>query len=247
MYEVACHIITAIKNNVSSYDEADCILREKLFKYYLDCEQFSDAAQILSGINLDSTSRPFTEKEKTDVYVRCAETFLEDDEAIDAEIFVNKASALINTVDDVALLLRYRVTYARVLDANRKFIEASVRYYELSTTTTANVLNDHVISGATASYRPFSPILSDSTGRAVGAARQGCDLRDPGKGWPAAHAGAGSAVPGRASGQSGPAVSVQLPLHGAEQDVPGADPEEGRARRLRGVPVAPPESGTCAC
>ncbi len=28
--------------------------------------------------------------------------------------------------------LRYRVTYAKVLDANRKFLEAALRYYELS-------------------------------------------------------------------------------------------------------------------
>ena len=34
---------------------------------------------------------------------------------------------------------RYRTTFARILDANRKFIEASARYYELSTTTIAKV------------------------------------------------------------------------------------------------------------
>ena len=64
---------------------------------------------------------------------------MEDDASIDAETFVNKASAIINGVDDLAIQLRYRVTYARVLDANRKFIEAAIRYYELSTTTAANV------------------------------------------------------------------------------------------------------------
>jgi COP9 signalosome complex subunit 4 len=64
---------------------------------------------------------------------------------VDAETFVNKASSLINGVDDWALLLRYRVTYARVLDANRKFIEASVRYYELSTTTSTEVVQDDLL------------------------------------------------------------------------------------------------------
>ena len=93
------------------------------------------------------------------------------DEAIDAEIYVNKASALINAVtqshsqskskakqsssssagggagvgnaeeEDAygPVQLRFRVTYARVLDANRKFAEAAVRYYALSTTNTYNV------------------------------------------------------------------------------------------------------------
>jgi len=68
-----------------------------------------------------------------------SEAVLEADEAIDAEIYVNKASPLINLVDDWILQLRYRLTYARVLDANRKFIDASIRYYELSTTTHSNV------------------------------------------------------------------------------------------------------------
>jgi COP9 signalosome complex subunit 4 len=37
-------------------------------------------------------------------------------------------------VKDVVLQLRYRTTYARVLDANRKFLEAALRYYDLSQT-----------------------------------------------------------------------------------------------------------------
>jgi len=63
------------------------------------------------------------------------EAFLEDDATVDAEIFVNKASALINDVDEWTLQLRYRTTFARILDANRKFAEAASRYYELSTTS----------------------------------------------------------------------------------------------------------------
>lgn len=60
---------------------------------------------------------------------------MEDQEAVSAETCVTRASALINSVDDVSLILRYRVTYARVMDANRKFLEAAIRYYEISTTT----------------------------------------------------------------------------------------------------------------
>jgi hypothetical protein len=62
---------------------------------------------------------------------------------------VNKASSLINAAaaqskaasEDVfgPVQLRFRVTYARVMDANRKFVEAAVRYYGLSTTTGYNV------------------------------------------------------------------------------------------------------------
>jgi len=37
-------------------------------------------------------------------------------------------------VTDTALQLRYRTTAARILDAHRKFLDASVRFYELSLT-----------------------------------------------------------------------------------------------------------------
>lgn len=141
--EICNYMITAIKQNVNSYDEADYLLRETLFDYYVACEQYSDAAQILSGVNFDSTSKIFSDKEKANIHVKCAEAYLEDQEAVSAETCVNRASALINSVDDVSLILRYRVTYARVMDANRKFLEAAVRYYEISTTTgTAIVQGD---------------------------------------------------------------------------------------------------------
>lgn len=64
--------------------------------------------------------------------MKIAETYLVEDEAVDAEAFVNRASALMEAVQDYWLQLRYRVVQAKVLDANRKFLEAALRYYELS-------------------------------------------------------------------------------------------------------------------
>jgi COP9 signalosome complex subunit 4 len=122
-----------------SFDEADYILREILFDYYVSQELFKDAAVILSGINLDSSTNTISDQNKTEIYVKCAEAFLEDDETVDAEVFLNKASSCIQTVTEVSLNLRYRATYARVLDANRKFVEAAMRYYDLSNTTYADV------------------------------------------------------------------------------------------------------------
>lgn len=47
-------------------------------------------------------------------------------------VTVEQASAAMQDVTDVALQLRYRTTAARILDAHRKFLDASVRFYELS-------------------------------------------------------------------------------------------------------------------
>jgi COP9 signalosome complex subunit 4 len=129
----------------SVYDEADYVLRDGIFHVYVGWGQYANAAQVLSGTNMASNSRPFTDLEKVDIYIKCAEAFLEEEAAVDAEVFANKASPFINNINDWTLLLRYRVTMARVLDANRKFIEAALRYYELSATDNHKIVAEELL------------------------------------------------------------------------------------------------------
>lgn len=80
-------------------------------------------------------SYPLTDETKADIYIKCAECFLEIDESVDAETLVNRASSVMSNVNPAtAVNLRFKTTFARVLDANRKFLEAALRYYDLSTT-----------------------------------------------------------------------------------------------------------------
>jgi COP9 signalosome complex subunit 4 len=145
--EVLSHIISLIKQHGYAvlYDESDYICRDALFTYYISCEQFSEAAKVLSMVNLDSSSLNFKDYDKADILIKCAESYLEDDETVDAEAFVTRASSHMNDIDDVTLHLRYRTTFARILDANRKFVEAASRYYELSTTSFANINQDDLL------------------------------------------------------------------------------------------------------
>ncbi|RYH17056.1 hypothetical protein EON65_29155 [archaeon] len=55
-----------------------------------------------------------------DIYIKCAEAYLEDEAAVEAEVFMNKASPSMNNISTWTLQLRYKATLARVLDANRK-------------------------------------------------------------------------------------------------------------------------------
>jgi len=97
--------------------------------------------------------------ERCDVFVKVAECYLEEDLTVEAEGAVTKAGTIIESTgirmsaetstndtatDDtkkkneeeertVTLLLRYKSTYARVLDANRKFLQAAMKYHDLST------------------------------------------------------------------------------------------------------------------
>ena len=111
----------------------------------------------------DNESSPYYMKplEKCDVYVKVAECYLEEELTVEAEGAVGKAGTVIETngisfpskddddenKDDsaiqpttteeqegiITLLLRYKSTYARILDANRKFLQAAMKYYDLST------------------------------------------------------------------------------------------------------------------
>jgi len=127
-------------------------LRHILFQHYVDVEcDYRTAAQVLAGMRMegdDATSVYFTTPvEMTDVYVKIAECFLEEDDAVEADSFVTKAGASVELIgggggaDDggeaerkkhVPLILRYKSTYAKVLDANRRFLQAAGRYHELS-------------------------------------------------------------------------------------------------------------------
>lgn len=70
------------------------------------------------------------------VYVKIAECFLEEDEIAESDAAVTKAGSVVESISNpeqsMALLLRYKSTYARVLDANRKFLQAASRYHDLS-------------------------------------------------------------------------------------------------------------------
>jgi len=127
-------------------------LRNILFQYYVDVEcDYRTAAQVLAGMRMegeDTNSVYYTSPvEMTDVYVKIAECFLEEDDAVEADSFVTKAGTSVELIgrcsgtdDDgeeerkkhVPLILRYKSTYARVLDSNRRFLQAAGRYHELS-------------------------------------------------------------------------------------------------------------------
>ena len=70
--EIASFAVSAIKNHLMSFDEADFVLRDTLFEYYVSQQQFKDAGQILSGVNLESSTTAFSDHDKAEVCVKCA-------------------------------------------------------------------------------------------------------------------------------------------------------------------------------
>lgn len=72
--------------------------------------------------------------------MKVAECFLEEDETVEADSAVTKAGTVVENITEpekhMGLILRYKSTYARVLDSNRKFLQAASRYHDLSQSAT---------------------------------------------------------------------------------------------------------------
>ena len=87
---------------------------------------------MLSGMDLDSTTRVIDDTLRLSKCIQIARLYLEDDDAVNAEAFINKASFLVSNSQHEVLNLQYKVCYARILDLKRKFLEAALRYYDIS-------------------------------------------------------------------------------------------------------------------
>lgn len=113
----------------SPYEEVAFALRRKLGDALIEEGDFLAAARVLMPIKVDKMSKA----ERAGWNVKLTELFLEEDETVEAEKMINRATESIHEVKDEEVRVRYKVCYARILDSRRKFLEASQRYYELST------------------------------------------------------------------------------------------------------------------
>ena len=153
-----CHLALSIvssSGNMLEGTDVDNVLRKKLFEYYVEMEKdYPSAAQIFSTLRcISSTSSSLygsQTKDQLNVHVSVAECYLECDSCAEADAAVNKATGIVNsltveTEEDEILWLRYKSVTARVMDANRKFLQAAIRYQELSSTKTkeANIIDSH--------------------------------------------------------------------------------------------------------
>lgn len=73
---------------------------------------------------------------------RASPLYAQDDDAGNAETYIKRATPLIPTNTDRGLDLQFKSCYARILDSKRRFLEAAVRYYELSQVAAGEMLGE---------------------------------------------------------------------------------------------------------
>ncbi|ESO08836.1 hypothetical protein HELRODRAFT_190631 [Helobdella robusta] len=130
--EIAHYTLDKVQPRVVSFEEQTGLIRQKLAALYEKEQNWKEAAKILVGIPLETAQKQYSNDYKLETYLKVARLYLEDEDPVQAEAYINRASILQAESTSEALQIHYKACYARVLDYRRKFIEAAQRYNELS-------------------------------------------------------------------------------------------------------------------
>ncbi|KAI1023182.1 hypothetical protein LB503_000957 [Fusarium chuoi] len=122
----------AAQPSSSSFVDAVATIRELIATAHESNGDFLDAAKTLADIPLDSSQRKITDEEKARTWIRIVRNYLEVDDSTAAEMYINKLKNIMHTVSDQELNLHFKLSQARILDAQRDFLSASQRYHEIS-------------------------------------------------------------------------------------------------------------------
>ncbi|KAG5894478.1 hypothetical protein JTB14_032506 [Gonioctena quinquepunctata] len=129
---VSHYMLEKVQPRVISFEEQVASIRQHLADIYERNQMWKEAAGVLVGIPLETGQKQYTVDYKLETYLKIARLYLENDDPVQAEAFINRASLLQAESRNEQLQIYYKVCYARVLDYRRKFIEAAQRYNELS-------------------------------------------------------------------------------------------------------------------
>lgn len=130
--KVGQHAVTLLQSRSASVEEQDSNIREILADTYEAEEEYSAAAKVLQGIHLDSSQRLITDAAKTRMWIRILRLYLEEDDTTNAESFLNRIKNLPSKIEDPELKLHFQLSQARILDARRRFLDASQEYFNVS-------------------------------------------------------------------------------------------------------------------
>ncbi|KAJ6217108.1 hypothetical protein RDWZM_008265 [Blomia tropicalis] len=130
--ELYKHILILLNPRVISFEEQVVFIRQKLASIYEAAKQYKEAAQILIGIPLLTGQKEYSPEYRLETYLKIAKLYLRDGDVLNADNYTNRATLLTQEVTNEPLKVEYKMTYAKVLDHKRKFIEAAQRYNEIS-------------------------------------------------------------------------------------------------------------------
>ncbi|KAI9651928.1 MAG: hypothetical protein M1829_002105 [Trizodia sp. TS-e1964] len=129
------HALELLSTRVASFGEQDADIRMMLATSYEAEDENAAAARVLQGIQTDSSQRSISDDIRVQLWIRITRNLLEVDNTVDAEVYLNKAKSLLYKCEDPELKIHFQLSQARILDARRKFLDASSGYHSLSFST----------------------------------------------------------------------------------------------------------------
>ncbi|KAL8733975.1 MAG: hypothetical protein Q9166_001736 [cf. Caloplaca sp. 2 TL-2023] len=124
--------LRSLEPRTVSFEEQDAQLREMLADAYQAQEEYIEAAKVLQGVQLESSQRRVPDDQKVEVWIRICRLYLEEDDTTSAERYLNRAKNLRYKVSKPELILAFQLSEARILDAQRRFLDASQAYHSFS-------------------------------------------------------------------------------------------------------------------
>ena len=130
--EVGQRVLELLQPKVVSYEEQDTAIKQILAESYIQQDDFAGAAKILQTVTLDSQQRNVTADEKAQLWMRIVRCYLEADDPTNAGTYLNRIKNILHDVQDKETRVHYELSRARILDAQRNFLDASAAYHRIS-------------------------------------------------------------------------------------------------------------------
>lgn len=131
--DVGERVITLLQSKgAGQYEEQDTQIKHALADAFEQNEDYKRSAQTLATINLESTQKSVSADDKAKVWIRIVRCYLEEDDPTSAFTHLNKIKNIIFSVQDKETKVMFQLSQARILDAQRAFLDAAQAYYGMS-------------------------------------------------------------------------------------------------------------------
>lgn len=130
--EVGLKAKALLEPKVATYEEQDSQVKEILAEAYESEEDYRAAAQVLKQITLESSQRAISADAKAAIWIRIVRCYLEEDDSTSATSYLNRVKNVLPDVTSKVTQLQFHLSQARILDAQRNFLDASLAYHSFS-------------------------------------------------------------------------------------------------------------------
>ncbi|KAF5113386.1 hypothetical protein DV454_003617 [Geotrichum candidum] len=137
-------MLAEIEPLLSSFEAIDIAIRNRLVYIYEQAEDNIAASQVLEVALSGSERRVLTNDEQFEWYIRIVRNRLEAEDATIAEQYLSKAALIRHRAKNATSesLTHFRLSQARIMDSNRRFLEAARKYYEVSVISEIQIDDD---------------------------------------------------------------------------------------------------------